>query len=264
MFILTGIITFLIILALLFSNSFIQTILANSAASYFSKKLNTHINIGKLEVSLSKKILLRDLLILDQKGDTLLFSHLFSVSLKHIKSTEGIYHINSIELDKAKVRLIKEKGVINFSFIPQYFKTTSKSAEIQVKDTSEIAISPLNIKIHDLIIRNSSFIYQNKDKPKKNSNSIDFTNIQIETFNLTAEDCNISNDTLTTQIRYLSLKEHSGFQLDQLSGAMTFNPQKIQVDSLLLKTRQNDINMDLKFSYHGEAGETRRWFFPLS
>ena len=253
MYILTGIITFLIILTLLFSNSFIQTVLAKNAASYFSKKLNTTIDIRKLEISLSKKILLRDFLILDQKADTLLFSHLFSVKLKQINSIEGIYHFKSIEIDNAKVNLQKDEGQFNFSFIPQYLKSTSSSTEVLEKDTTEITKSPLNIRIHNLTIRNSSFIYQNKDKPKKNNNSIDFTNIQIETFNLTADDCIISNDTITTQIRYLALKEHSGFQVDSLSGAMTFDPQKIQVDSLLLKTQQNDLNMDLTFSYQNMA-----------
>lgn len=252
MFITTGIIAFLIILALLFSNSFIQTILAKNVASYYSKKLNTHIDISKLEISIRKKLIVRDLLILDQQNDTLLSTHSFTIKLDWFDFQQMKFIINSIELDAAVIKVAKMDEQSNFSFIVNYFEKQPSPKTVQ-HDSIPIEKLPPKIRLKGIDIRNSSFSYYDQNNKRDNYQGIDFADLTIRNINLKAINFSLNGDTLLTKIDSLSFYETGGFTVNQLSGDIAFSPIMIKADSLKVITTDNNLDMDLLFSYKGMA-----------
>ena len=83
-FLFEWILILLIAFAFLIRSFPFQTYLAHQATAFLSKELNTQFEIGRVEIVFLNKILLKDVLILDLKKDSILYSKEISLKLEKI------------------------------------------------------------------------------------------------------------------------------------------------------------------------------------
>lgn len=248
---LTVIVTILIVFTLLVRHPFTQTVLAKIATSYLTNRLQTEVNINRLEITSFKSLLLKNFLIHDQQSDTLLYTGKFSVNLKEYNFKNANFNIAKIDLIDADIRLrrYKETNELNFKFITDFLKKDTISVKSPAEfDSIKKPDKTLNLFLEGLTISNSNFIFEDQVKERKH-NWIDFRDIETHIKELNISNVQVENDTFLVDINQISLFDKSGFQLDSLSCQFKFSPKILQAKSLILKTPINDIDLDLTFSY---------------
>ena len=229
----------------------IQTILAKVATSYLTTELNTFVNIERLEIKSFKSVSLKNLLIEDLAGDTLLSTGEMSVKINNFFANRNLLHIKEIGLAKADIRLRKYKGShdLNLKFIIDYFKKEERTeVDSIIQDTAKQE-NKLNLRLDRLSISDSRFIFNNQNKKPKHI-GVNFSDIDVFIYDLASTNVKIEEDTFFVDINNISLKEKSGFVVDSLSCNFKISPNILQARNLLALTPGNDLDMDFKFSYN--------------
>jgi len=241
-YIITGIITFLLTFMLLLRNPLAQTIFARMATTYLTHELNTEIALEKLDISLFKKLELSNLLIKDLKQDTLLYTHQLSVTLDKPLLFIKKFKPESVVFEDGDFRLRNYSDIegSNLQFLIDYFSPSDSMK----KDSTSIDITLDRMKF-----RNFRFSYINENK-EKSPGQIDFNDIDIKDLNLNASHIEFIRDSLSLVMHQLSFREKSGFKLDSLSADFIVCSNMIEAMNLAIKTGNNDIDLDLRFSFN--------------
>ncbi len=238
------------VIVILVKNPFIQTALARVATNYLETKLNTTVKIARLDINLLKRITLKELLILDRQHDTLLYTGELTIGWKKLGIKNTSFEPKFILLNDADVRLKNYKGDegLNYSFIIDFFS----GGETLPADTIQTEPVALNFSLEKLSISNCRFVYedQNDTVPFE---GINFSDIDLRMGILETSDLRISGDSIFADILNLSFREKSGFKVDSLSGNFIYCPTLLQADNLLVRTENNNLNLDVKFTYESMA-----------
>jgi len=231
-------------------NPFVQTVLARAAVNYLETKLNTTLKIARLEFNPLRRISLNNVLILDQHQDTLLYSKELKVGWKKLSLNNPGFELKSILINNADIRLKKYKNTtdLNYSFILDYF---SSGKELST-DSTEKEPSSLSFFLEKINISNCRFIFEDQNDTTT-TEAINFSDIDLLIQNFETGDVSINGDSIMADILKLSFREKSGFKVDSLSGNIIFCPTLLQADNLLVRTQNNNLNLDVKFSYDSMA-----------
>ena len=100
----------ILLLAFAIRTSPVQTYLASLVTDFLSKELNTEFKIGKVSIVSFDKLALEDVLIKDQKQDTLASIPRVYVTLKSLNLSANKIVLNKIELDKGLINLNRDKN----------------------------------------------------------------------------------------------------------------------------------------------------------
>lgn len=213
------------------------------AATLLSTKLNTVIDIERLEINSWRSITLNKLLVMDLQNDTIISSGEMSAQLDFLKIKNGDFSLQSIQLKDSDIRLRKYESdtAFNFQFIVDYFKGKDKEVKQEKKE--------VYINLKNLTIENSHFIYENQHKEPKEA-PINFADIEVHDLNLETERLIIIDDSLSVLIKQISLYEKCGFVVDSLACLYTISPGFMGAKDLKIKTPKNKIDLDFTFSYN--------------
>lgn len=231
------------LLQLAVRSSRVQTFLASKVAAYFSDELNVNIKVGQLAIGFFDQVVLRDLYIEDQFGDTLLYCDRLKVNLEAIRFKKREIDFDLIQLDAARFHLktnLDSLGTNNLQFILDYF-TPEK------KDT--VAVQPWSLYADDIRLFDSQFKLKN-GIPETLGFGIDFNNLDVTDVNVLLEKVEIWNDTLYSFVDHIDFKEQSGFTLDTLQGNFVMSAQSFSLDELVLVTPNSNIKGELTFEYN--------------
>jgi hypothetical protein len=221
----------------------VQTFLASKVAAYFSKELNTNIRVGQLYIGFFDQVMLHELYIEDQLGDTLLYCHRLKVNLEAIRFKKREIDFDLIQLDAANFYLktnLDSLGTNNMQFILSYF-TPEK------KDT--VAIEPWSLYADDIRLYDSHFKLD-AGYPDTLQFGVNFNNLDVKDVNILLEKVEILSDTLYAYIDHIDFKEKSGFNLDTLQGNFVMSSQGLSLDKLTLVTPNSNIKGELAFEYN--------------
>ncbi|MCD4684001.1 MAG: translocation/assembly module TamB [Bacteroidales bacterium] len=237
---------------MLVRNPFTQTLLARITTSYLKKELNTEIKIDRLEIRSFKSLLLKNLMIQDQQNDTLLYTKRFSIKFFNYNFRNTDFDIDKIELENAVIRFRKYKGNddINFKFIVDYLiRDKSPDDKTYIDDSSSDKKKSLYLVLKDLTLSDTRFIFENQNIDI-DRDGVNFMDIDLHIEQLVAGNAVIEDNHLNVDIHHLSFYEKSGFLVNSLSCNFKIGPQILQAQNLLLLTPENDIDLDLKFSFN--------------
>lgn len=229
----------------LFRTSYVQTRLVQVAANYLSAELGTKISIGSIDISWFFNVVLEDVLIKDKHNQNLLKAARIKVRPGKIDPKRRFLAISAISLDKAEINIARyaSDSLMNYSFIVDYFS----SSDTAVRKTTGI---PWKLGISGIRISGSQFTYNNGLKDTVAS-GIDYNHISLSGLNLEIRRLAIFPDSITAQIRSLSLTEKSGFILNDLFTNCLISKDSIVARQLHIKTQESEINVDLKFLHSG-------------
>jgi len=209
-----------------------QTFLAHQATKFLSKELNTKVEIGRVEIIFLNKVLLKDVLILDLKKDSILYSKEISLKLEKLDLNKNKFVIGKTNLNSGSINIDRDKktGEYNYQFIADYFssdsKTESKPATLIFKD---ISISNFNLRYDDF--RKSQLAY-----------GLDYDHIKISDLGIYISDLKIEDDVISLNLTDLKLKEQCGLTIEKLNSQINVSSNGIRLEKFHLKTPKTKLN----------------------
>ncbi|MDD4107882.1 MAG: translocation/assembly module TamB domain-containing protein [Prolixibacteraceae bacterium] len=211
-----------IIIAL--QTSMVQTFIAKRIALVLSEKTDATVAIGKAEISFFKKIVLQDLLIEDQKSDTLLFANTISANIDTLKFRGKKLVISQLNFTDNQINLGRDStGKFNFIFLLDSLKSPVK------KDNK------WQITCNSFGFSESGIVYKNDIN---NQNEI----INIYDINFGVSNFKLINDSVRFNIDKLTFNDGNGFKINQLQSVFSFRNGLIKISDLNFQTEKSEIN----------------------
>lgn len=205
-------------------------------AKELATTLNTHIEIGRINIGLLNRIIIDDVLLNDQSGKELLKAARLSAKFDILPLFEGKISISNVQLFGFQVNLNRKTpdASPNFKFIIDAFAS---------KDTIKKETS-LDLRVNSLLIRRGKLAYDvlsEAETPGKfNTKHVRLQNI-IGSLSLKA----LNKDSLNIGIKRLSLDEKaSGFSLKKLAFRLTANQKRMNIENFNVELPQTSLNLD--------------------
>ncbi|MET4083865.1 hypothetical protein ABIB40_003838 [Pedobacter sp. UYP30] len=217
----------------------VQTYVAQKAASYLSKELNTTVAIKSLYIKPFKSIVLEDLLVLDLQKDTLLSAPKFLVDIGNFSIKNKVVKINTVQLNSAHLFLKEYKdATTNLDFIINYFDT-GQATPVKQDSTKK----PFDLTFGKLILNNVAFKYKNYTaKDTAQGKSINFDNAALRNLSGIIEGIDFKNHLFKADIKNLTFRERSGFYLKNLTAQTTVDSNAIELKNMLLVTDRSRLS----------------------
>ncbi|TCC92328.1 translocation/assembly module TamB [Pedobacter frigiditerrae] len=162
-----------------------------------------------------------------------------------LSTTKAIANINDLGLVNLKVDLTNGKynadeARLNKSKILFAFKPAPSNNLNKVKDTVLVEQSPLALFLKKVDFNDNNIQFDNLSaKPTK---GLDFNHLNITNLNLGAGDLNFANGGITVKVNNGSLKDKSGFILNELQGDATYTDKQIKLANFILRTPNTSID----------------------
>ena len=185
----------------------VQRAIGSWASGIASQKIDSKVQIGKVDLGFLNRIIIDDINIYDKQDSLLIASSRMSAKLDVIEAFKGNVSITSAQLFGLKAYLSKDSANAPFNF--QFILDSLAS-----KDNKEP--SRLNLHIGSLIIRNGLICYDQKDAPIEDSK---FTEKHLKVTDISSHIVlhRLTQDSINLYLKKLSLKEKSGINITSLS-----------------------------------------------
>ncbi len=225
-----GIITLLLVSYLAFQSSIVQTYLVRQIAERFSEKLNARIHIERVDIGFFNKLILSEVLIEDQKKDTLIYVDELVASIDTLSLRKQRVVLSSLNLQKTKVFLsLDEKHFPNYKFLLDSLRSPEPESGNWDFFCRNFIFSETQL----------GYSYYKMEKPKL---------IDLRDINLDVTDLVLNKDSIYFSINQLSLDDHKSFRLNELSTQFTSKQHVIKLDKLKIKTQKSRI-VDASFIF---------------
>lgn len=222
----------------------VQTWAAKKATKYLSKKLGTKVDIKSLYIKPFTSVVLEDFYVLDKQKDTLIRTPKLTVELSGFSLFSSIperkLDLSLIQLDNGSFYLKNLEGnKTNFKFIVD---------SLASKDTTSTPGKPWTLVFGKIAVNNFRFRYKNqlKREPVKGMN---FDDIDVRNFSVVVNNMDVYNHLFKGEVRNLTLKEKSGFDIQNFTGNATVDTNQILVEKLLIKTPNSTVKDYLRMRF---------------
>ena len=213
-----------------------QTFLAQRLANNIANKLHTNVRISKISFSWFDGLLLSNLYVEDQLGDTLLYVDDLSIGTDSLFIKDKRFYFSKLKLNHTYYNLyeIDSNGTNNMQFLIDYFSSDKKT------DTTK---SHFKFSVKEIDISHLRFKYKNTDTSEI-ENKINFNKINLDSLSLSAQNFIMIDDSIHFVLNHLNLKEQSGFQIDDFKGAISLSPSATVINKLILRTSHSHLTAE--------------------
>ena len=211
-----------------------QRFLGDKISGIASDLLGTQVSIGRVDLGLPSRLILDDLVVLDQRQQEMIRAARVSVKMDIVPLLEGKVAISSAQLFGARFRLYKPnaQAQTNFQFLID---------SLASKDTT--SHTPLDVRVKSLIVRHTSVSYNQLDQPETeghfNTAHLQFNDISGHV-NLRA----LTDDSLKVNVKRLSFSEHSGLTVNRLGFRMEADRSHASLCDFLLEMPSTSVRID--------------------
>jgi len=157
LYVLSTLIVLWLVIYIAFRTPAVQNYLTGLVEDKASNMLNTKVSLGGIDVDFLDQIVLEDVYIEDQQGDTLLYSGKLDVAFDPLAAIGKTISIDHIILADTYINLyqLQGKDTLNFEFIPQAF-----ASDTTTQNTQDTTSSSWNIQAGELLLSNIRFNYE--------------------------------------------------------------------------------------------------------
>ena len=210
-----------------------QTYLGEIVSEAIAEKLGTKINVGRIDLGFLNRIIIDDVLIYDQQDKMMLKIARLSARVDILPLAEGKISISSVQLFGAHARLNKksEQAKPNFQFVID---------SLASKDTT--THTPLNLAINSVIIRRSSVIYDQEDKPETEG-VFNLHHLNIYNFSAQVSLKTLTEDSIDVNVKRFALSEQSGLTIDKLAFRLQAGRQDACIRNFQLHMPSTQLNI---------------------
>ncbi|KQC00567.1 translocation/assembly module TamB domain-containing protein [Pedobacter sp. Hv1] len=169
-----------------------------------------------------------------------------------LSTTKAIADLNDLGLVNLKVDLTNSKYLVdearlNKSKILFAFKPAPSNDLKKVKDTVVATKSPLGLIIKNVDFNENTVQFDNLGaKPSK---GLDFNHLNIVGLNLGATNVSYDATGIRANVKNGSLKDKSGFILNELKGDAIYTDQQIKLSNFVLRTPHTSINNNTALNF---------------
>lgn len=130
----------------------------------------------------------------------------------------------------------------------------AKDKQIQAPnlDTTAIKQTGWKVKLADVNLENIAFKFDDMQS-KPVSKGIDYSHMDLDKFNFKAEKLYYGNDTISGNIKTLTVNDKSGLQIQSLKTDFFYGPKNAYLNDLYLRTPQTLLQDKAKVSYSSIA-----------
>ena len=149
----TLIVLYLLLIVLLHVPS-VQAFLGKEVSGALSDKFGTRVEVGSVNLGFLNRIIVDDVMMYDQRGDSLVYASRLSVKIDYLAAVKGKISISSAQIFGLRANLYRQtaKSPANFQFVLD---------SLASKDTTRH--TPLDLHIGSLIIRRGAIAYNQRD-----------------------------------------------------------------------------------------------------
>ena len=221
-----------LLIAVMVHIPYVQQSLASGVASVISSKLNTRVEIGRVDLGFLNRLVIDNTTIYDQGGKPMVRAARLAVRIDPLQLVEGRIRISSAQVFSAHFTLHRANAASapNFQFALDALAS---------KDSTK-AKTPLDLSVNSFIMRHCSVKYDQLDRPhtpgRFNPAHLHITNIGTY-IRLNA----LTDDSLNVALNTLSATEQSGVKVDAMSLSLVAGGSECRLRDLSLRLPHSHI-----------------------
>ena len=114
----TLIVLYLLLIVLMHLPS-VQTFLGKEVAEALADKFGTKVEVGKVNLGFFNRIIIDDVMMYDQQGDSLIYASRLSAKIDYMAATQGKISVSSAQIFGLRANLYRQtaKSPANFQFV---------------------------------------------------------------------------------------------------------------------------------------------------
>ena len=239
----TLIVLYLLLIVLMHLPS-VQTFLGKEVAEALADKFGTKVEVGKVNLGFFNRIIIDDVMMYDQQGDSLIYASRLSAKIDYMAATQGKISVSSAQIFGLRANLYRQtaKSPANFQFVLD---------SLASKDTTQH--KPLDLHIGSLIIRRGAIAYNQRDVAPR-SGVFSPQHIRVSELSSHILLNHVTDNSIDLLLKKLSFKDKSGFKLQSLHFKLQADRQKATLKEFrLLMPRSELVLDDLKATYRFEG-----------
>ncbi|CDC27881.1 putative uncharacterized protein [Prevotella sp. CAG:386] len=239
----TLIVLYLLLIVLMHLPS-VQTFLGKEVAEALADKFGTKVEVGKVNLGFFNRIIIDDVMMYDQQGDSLIYASRLSAKIDYMAATQGKISVSSAQIFGLRANLYRQtaKSPANFQFVLD---------SLASKDTTHH--KPLDLHIGSLIIRRGAIVYNQRDVAPR-SGVFSPQHIRVSELSSHILLNHVTDNSIDLLLKKLSFKDESGFKLQSLHFKLQADRQKATLKEFrLLMPRSELVLDDLKATYRFEG-----------
>ena len=239
----TLIVLYLLLIVLMHLPS-VQTFLGKEVAEALADKFGTKVEVGKVNLGFFNRIIIDDVMMYDQQGDSLIYASRLSAKIDYMAATQGKISVSSAQIFGLRANLYRQtaKSPANFQFVLD---------SLASKDTTQH--KPLDLHIGSLIIRRGAIAYNQRDVAPR-SGVVSPQHIRVSELSSHILLNHVTDNSIDLLLKKLSFKDESGFKLQSLHFKLQADRQKATLKEFrLLMPRSELVLDDLKATYRFEG-----------
>ena len=208
----------------------VQTFLGSTVATALAQKFGTEVSVGKINLGFFNRIIIDDVRMLDQKGDSMIYASRLSAKVDLLPLKDGKISVSSAQLFGLRANIYRQnaKSDMNIQFMLD---------SLASKDTTQH--KPLDLRIGSVIIRHGSVAYNQRDIA---SAAGVFSPQHIGISNLSAHIAlhHLTDNDIHLSIKKISFTDKSGLQVKNL---------RFKVNADKHQARLSDFQLELPKSH---------------
>ena len=221
-----------LLIAVMVHIPYVQQSLASGVASVISSKLNTRVEIGRVDLGFLNRLVIDNTTIYDQGGKPMVRAARLAARIDLLQLVEGRIRISSAQVFSTHFTLYRANAASapNFQFALDALAS---------KDSTK-AKTPLDLSVNSFIMRHCSVKYDQLDRPhtpgRFNPAHLHITNIGTY-IRLNA----LTDDSLNVALNTLSATEQSGVKVDAMSLSLVAGGSECRLRDLSLRLPHSHI-----------------------
>ena len=235
----TLIVLYLLLIVLMHLPS-VQTFLGKEVAEALADKFGTKVEVGKVNLGFFNRIIIDDVMMYDQQGDSLIYASRLSAKIDYMAATQGKISVSSAQIFGLRANLYRQtaKSPANYQFVLD---------SLASKDSTQH--KPLDLHIGSLIIRRGAITYNQRDVAPR-SGVFSPQHIRVSELSSHILLNHVTDNSIDLLLKKLSFKDESGFKLQSLHFKLQADRQKATLKEFrLLMPRSELVLDDLKATY---------------
>jgi len=230
---------------LLLQNSAVQRFLSIKVSNYLERRIGSEVEIKSISPGLFRELILKDVLLKDPNGDTILVAKRISAGFEITPLLNKQFRFHSCKLFSFDMRLARDTtgAPLNIQYIIDAFAK---------KDTT--AKEPVEIQIESLDARFGTFSYREKDFQVQDS-LFNFKAFVINNITSKIAFNKLTDGQLDLKVEQLGFSTPEGIELNNLQFNLVADSTTANVNRLRLKLLQSELSLsDLSIIYADADG----------
>jgi autotransporter translocation and assembly factor TamB len=227
----------------------VQRFTSRQIAGWLENKINTKVEIGQISPGLFNELIIKDIYLEDQSGDTLLNARRISAGFDILPLIKKKLRFHSCRIISFDLNLTREKAdaPLNIQYIIDAFAK---------KDSTET--EPIDIHIKKIILNRGNFSYKEKNTPAILDTKFNPKSFIINDISSTIAFRNNKNSGISLVVEKLGFTSPSGLKLNNLSFDLSANKEKAEIGKLNLNLDKTQVLLSDMSIIYSDSNNTRK------